>query len=259
MSATTLSLQEQVNPKLFLKVPEITALFWIIKILTTAMGEAASDFFVHLDASVAFLGALVIYLVSLAIQFRTKRYNAWAYWFQVAMVGIFGTMAADGLHKAGISIPTYTAAYGVLLLVVLGLWYAVEGTLSVHDINTPRREGFYWLTVLVCFAFGTATGDWTADTLHLGTLDSGLIFTGLFVLPAIAFYLLRANAIVTFWIAYVITRPLGASFADWAGDPVTHAGLGLGKGHVAAVLTVVIVAFVAYLAAARRDVPHEAA
>lgn len=259
MSATTFSLQDQPNPKLLLKVPEITAFFWIVKILTTAMGEAASDFFVHIDAPVALVGALVMYLVSLAIQFRTKRYNAWAYWFQVAMVGIFGTMAADVLHKLGVPIPVYTAMYGVMLLVVLGVWYAMEGTLSVHDINTPRREGFYWLTVLVCFAFGTATGDWTADTLHLGTLESGLLFTALIALPTLAHYLLKANAIVTFWIAYIITRPLGASFADWAGDPVTHAGLGLGKGNVAGVLTVVIVGFVVYLASSRVDAPKQVA
>jgi uncharacterized membrane-anchored protein len=243
------------------KVPQITAYFWIVKILTTAMGEAAADW-------VAFRYGLVIigvtgttaFLIALALQFRARRYQAWVYWTAVAMVAVFGTMAADGLHLA-LHVP-YTVSstfFAISLIVVFVAWYATEGTLSIHSINTPRREMFYWATVMATFALGTAVGDLTAVTLKLGFLSAGILFTVVIAIPAVAYWKLGMNAILAFWFAYVITRPLGASYADWLGVSRSLSGLGLGRGLVALALTIVIVGFVAYLAVTRKDVDERAA
>lgn len=250
---------QQQKTALLSKVPQITLFFWITKLLTTAMGEAASDFFVHLDPIAAVLGGAGAFAGSLLLQFAVSRYIPWIYWLVVAMVAVFGTMAADMLHGVlGVSHPAATLIFAIALALVFLLWYRVEGTLSVHHIVTRRREAFYWLTVFVSFALGTAAGDWTAGSLHLGTLYSGFLFLALIALPAIAYLRFGASEVLTFWIAYILTRPLGASFADWAGDPVTHGGVGLGHGPVAAVLTALIIALVAYLAIARIDVEKRA-
>ena len=243
------------------KVPQITVYFWIIKILTTAMGEATSDFFAFRYGPVA-AGTLgtVVFVVALVIQFRARRYQAWIYWFAVVMVAVWGTMAADGLHiELGVPYAVSSAFFACCLAVVFITWYAVERTLSIHSITTPRRELFYWATVLATFALGTAVGDLTATTLHLGYLTSGLMFTGLIIIPALAYWKLGLNSVVAFWTAYVLTRPLGASYADWLGVPHRYGGLGLGRGLVALVLTVVIIGFVAYLAVTRKDVEPGAA
>ncbi len=238
------------------KVPQITVFFWIIKILTTAQGEATSDYLDHrIDPPVAAaIGGLAL-VVALALQFRARRYVAWIYWFAVDMVAVFGTMVADGLHvELGIPYQVSTAFFAVALAVIFLLWYWTEKTLSIHSIRTPRREAFYWATVLATFALGTALGDLTATTLHLGYFTSGVVFTLIFAVPGVAHRWLRLNAIAAFWFAYVLTRPLGASYADWMGVPHILGGLGYGRGPVAAGLTIPIIAFVAYLAITRRDV-----
>jgi uncharacterized membrane-anchored protein len=239
------------------KVPyRITAYFWIIKILTTAMGEALADFmaFRYNPVLAGVVGTLV-FAVALVLQFRARRYRVWIYWFAVAMVAVWGTLAADGLHiKLGVPYAVSSAFFAVCLVVVFVTWYATERTLSIHSITTPRRELFYWATVLVTFALGTAVGDLTATTLHLGFLTSGLMFTGLICLPALAYWKLGLNPVLAFWIAYVLTRPLGASYADWLGVPHRYGGVGLGRGLVALILSAVIVGFVAYLAVTRKDV-----
>ncbi|HUY46703.1 MAG TPA: hypothetical protein VMV92_13365 [Streptosporangiaceae bacterium] len=243
------------------KVPQITVYFWIIKILTTAMGEAAADF-------MAFRYGLVItgvagttaFVAALVLQFRARRYLAWVYWTAVAMVAVFGTMAADGLHIAlGVPYVASSAFFAVSLVVVFVAWYATEGTLSIHSINTLRREMFYWATVMATFALGTAVGDLTAVTVGLGFLASGIMFTVVIAIPAVAFWKLRMNSILAFWFAYVITRPLGASYADWLGVSRGLGGVGLGRGPVALILTIVIVGFVAYLAVTRKDADEGAA
>ena len=239
------------------KVPyRITAYFWIIKILTTAMGEALSDFLaLRYGAVLAGVVGTSVFAVALVLQFRSNRYRVWIYWFAVAMVAVWGTLAADGLHiKLGVPYALSTAFFAVCLAVVFVAWYATEHTLSIHSITTPRRELFYWATVLATFALGTALGDFTATTLHLGFLASGLMFTGLICLPALAYWKLGLNPVLAFWIAYVLTRPLGASYADWLGVPHRYGGVGLGRGLVALILSVVIVGFVAYLAVTRKDV-----
>jgi uncharacterized membrane-anchored protein len=245
---------------LAVKVPEITAYFWIIKVLSTAMGEALSDFFdggAGLLPVFGVLVALVAFVVALRMQFRSPRYATGIYWFAVAMVATFGTMAADGWHQA-FGIPYYvsTAMYMVVLAVIFWKWYSTEKTLSIHSINTRRREYYYWATVLATFALGTAAGDMTATNMNLGFLTSGLLFAGIIAIPAIGYWKFRLNSVVAFWFAYIITRPLGASFADWMDVSHRRGGLGWGTGPVSLGFAAVIVAFVVYVAMSGKDVPN---
>jgi uncharacterized membrane-anchored protein len=245
------------------KVPLITAYFWIIKLLSTAMGEATSDYMVRtINPVIAVLFGFTGFVIAMVLQFRAKAYNAWIYWLAVVMVAVFGTQAADVLHiKFGVPYVASTAFYAVVLAVIFILWYRTEGTLSIHSIRTPRREVFYWATVLATFAMGTATGDMTAKTLNLGYLASGIWFSIAFAAVAVAHWKFRLNPILAFWIAYVLTRPVGASFADYIAFPHSVGGLGVGHGPVALVLTAMIVILVGYLAVTRKDVedPRQAA
>ena len=173
------------------------------------------------------------FLVALAVQFSRRRYIAWTYWFAVVMVGVFGTMAADVLH-VGFGVPyiASTVLYAVVLAAVFVTWQKTEHTLSIHTIDTPRREAFYWAAVVATFAMGTALGDLTATTFGLGYFFSMVLFAGVILVPAVGFRWVHWNTIFTFWFAYVVTRPLGASFADWLGKPKSVGGLGWGAGRV---------------------------
>ena len=238
-----------------LRVPEITAAFWVIKGLTTAMGESATDYLVHIMApELAVLIGLVAFAAALAVQFRQGRYVALSYWLAVSMVGIFGTMAADVLH-VGFHVPylASTVLYVIVLTIVFSTWYATEKSLSIHSIGTPRREAFYWATVVATFAMGTALGDFTAYTLHLGYLPSAGLFAVLITLPAIGFRWFRLNPVLAFWATYVITRPLGASIADGLAKAPNLSGLGYGDGVVALVFAALIVVGVIYLTITRFD------
>ena len=186
-----------------------------------------------------------------------RRYIAWTYWLAVVGVGVFGTMAADVLH-VGFGVPYIASSvlYAIALAAVFTGWYRTEKTLSIHSVDTPRRELFYWAAVVATFAMGTALGDLTATTFGLGYFASGLLFAAVIAIPAIGYWRLRWNAIFCFWFAYVATRPLGASFADWMGKPKSAGGLGLGDGPVALALTIAIFCLVAFLAITRRDVLH---
>jgi uncharacterized membrane-anchored protein len=240
------------------KVPEITAWFWVIKVLTTGMGETASDWLAHTLAPPVAVGLGAIALIaSLALQFTARRYVAWIYWLAVVMVSVFGTMAADVLH-VGLGIPyaISTPAFAIVLAVVLTVWHACERTLSIHTITTPRREFFYWATVLSTFALGTAAGDLTASTLGWGYLASGVVFAIAITGPWLAHRRFGLGAVPAFWIAYVITRPLGASFADWMGVSTVRSGLGWGTGPVTLGWLAAIVALVAYLGITRKDAPE---
>jgi uncharacterized membrane-anchored protein len=239
-----------------LRVPQITVWFWVIKALSTAMGEATSDSLVaHLGAVPAVLLGFVAFVLALVLQFRMQRYLAWTYWLAVAMVGVFGTMAADVLH-VGFGVPyiASTTLYAVILTAVFVTWQRTEHTLSIHSIDTPRREAFYWLAVVATFAVGTAAGDLTATTVGLGYGWSIVLFAGIITIPAFGYRVLHWNPILCFWFAYVITRPLGASFADWVGKPKAISGLGHGDGIVAIVLALIIVVLVAFLALTKADV-----
>ncbi|HEY0577671.1 MAG TPA: hypothetical protein VGD73_26520 [Pseudonocardia sp.] len=241
------------------KVPEVTVLFWIIKVLTTGMGEAASDWLLNRGAGVAGIGITVslgldvaIFVVALILQFSTRRYVAGVYWFAVVAVSLFGTIAADIAFIIGVPLWASTTFYAGALTVNFAIWYVSEKTLSIHSIHTRRRETFYWITVFLTFALGTALGDLTAVTWKLGFLVSGIMFAALIAVPAIAHWRFGLNAIVAFWFAYVVTRPLGASFADWFGASHHDGGLGLGFGWVTLVMTIMIIGLVGYLARSQR-------
>ncbi len=240
------------------KVPEVTIYFWIIKLLSTAMGESTSDYLVyHINPYIAVAVGCIGLIASLVLQLVVRRYVAWIYWLAVVMVAVFGTMAADVLHVVlGVPYLVSTVCFAIALAVIFVVWDGSEKTLSIHSINTPRRELFYWATVIATFALGTAAGDLTAATFGLGYFSSGVLFAVLFAVPALAYWLFGLNEIVAFWFAYIMTRPLGASFADWFGKPILG-GLGLGDAQVALVLTILIIGFVGYLTVTCKDMKDE--
>ena len=236
------------------KVPEITAVFWILKLLTTGMGESMGDFLGHKSIPLAAVIGVLGIILALRLQLRQTEYRAPYYWFAVMMVAIFGTMVADGIHIAtGIGYGVTTPVFALITAGVFLRWYRSEGTLSIHTINTRRRERFYWAAVLATFALGTAAGDLTAYALHLGFWASVLIFGAIICIPAIGWSRLRMNPIVAFWFAYVVTRPLGASFADGFSKP-TSGGLSLGDGPVSLIALAIFLALVGWVTVTRRDV-----
>jgi uncharacterized membrane-anchored protein len=240
------------------KVPKVAALFWVTKALTTAFGESASDFLVHraLSPVGAVLLGFVAFCIALWLQLRVPVYVPWRYWLAVAMVGVFGTMAADVLH-VGLHVP-YSVSAVLFLVVLAGVflgWYRSEHTLSMHSIVTPRRELFYWAAVVSTFALGTAVGDLAATTLGLGYLTSAGVFAVLITVPAIAYRAFGLNPVAAFWASYVLTRPLGASFADWLGKPTSAGGANLGSGWVSLVLGLLITSCVVYLVVTGTDRP----
>jgi uncharacterized membrane-anchored protein len=236
------------------KVPQVTVGFWVVKVLTTAMGEATSDYSVHkVDPVVAVAFGFVAFAIALTLQLRLSRYVVWIYWLAVVMVAVFGTMAADVIHvRFGVPYAVSTIGFAIVLAAVFITWYRVERTLSIHSINTTRRELFYWATVLATFALGTAAGDMTAYTFHLGFFSSALLFAAAICVPALAYGFTGVNAIAAFWCAYVLTRPLGASLADWMGTPHKLGGLNWGRGNVSIGLTLLIVLGVGLLARSGR-------
>lgn len=239
---------------LIVKVPEVAALFWALKLLSTGTGEAMSDFLG--SVSVPLAGAIGIFgfLLALRLQLRSREYSSARYWGLVMMVAVFGTMIADGLHD-GTDLPysVTTTGFAVIVAAIFLLWYRSEGTLSIHEINTPRREAFYWAAVFGTFALGTAAGDFTATTLNLGFLGSIALFAGIIAIPLIGWARLAMNPIFAFWFAYVTTRPLGASIADWLSKPQSIGGLNLGDGTVAFSGLAIFAALVWYAAASGRD------
>ncbi|MER7924256.1 MULTISPECIES: hypothetical protein [unclassified Streptomyces] len=241
------------------KVPEVTVYFWIIKVLTTGMGETASDFLAHMFGPIPAVGlGGLAFVAALVVQFAARRYVAWIYWTAIVMVSVFGTMAADVLH-VGLGVPyaLSTPFFMIALAAVFALWYASERTLSIHSITTRRRETFYWAAVLATFALGTAAGDLTA-TIGLGYLGSAVLYAVAIAVPAVAHRSGRMGAVLAFWSAYVITRPLGASVADWMALSHARGGLAMGLGPVTAAWTVAILGFVGYLAASGKDVRRDA-
>ena len=237
------------------KVPEITFLFWVIKVLTTCGGEAASDYLALGNRQIGAVVEIGLMAIALIWQFRTRRYTAAAYWFLAYAIAIFGTGVSDALHLfAGIPYAGTTLLWAVVLTLVFWLWYRSEGTLSIHSILTRRRETYYWAVVFATFALGTALGDFTASVLGLGYLASGIMFFVIILIPAVAWSRFGLNAIAAFWFAYVVTRPLGASFADYLGRPHSLSGIGFGSGRLAVIVAVIVAILVGYLAVTRRDI-----
>ncbi len=236
------------------KVPEITALFWVLKLLTTGMGEAMSDAMGQKSVPVAAFVGILGLGIALWLQLRQREYRAGYYWFAVMMVAVFGTMAADGIHDgAGLGYQVTTPLFALITALIFWRWYRTEGTLSIHSIDTKRRERFYWAAVLGTFALGTAAGDLTALQLNWGFWPSAVLFACIFAIPAIGWWRLNWNPIVAFWLAYIVTRPLGASFADGFSKP-TNGGLNLGDPLVSLVAFAFFLALVAWVAVTKLDV-----
>ncbi len=237
--------------------PQITAWFWLAKVVSTGQGEATSDFlYFHYGKLVTGTIGVILLVGALAWQLSVRRYLTWVYWFAVAAVSVTGTMAADGLHLV-VGLPYWqtTTMFAVALAVIFAAWYLTERTLSIHSITTFRREVFYWLTVIATFGLGTALGDLVATPLKQGYFRAAVIFLVLICIPLLAHWRLGMNPVLAFWFAYTLTRPLGASIADWLGVSHSLGGLGWGRGVVAIVLLVPLVAIVAYMAVSRVDTP----
>lgn len=240
------------------KVPEVTLYFWIIKILATTVGETAADF-LNFNLKMGLTNTTWIMSALLAIvllaQFRTRRWVEWVYWLAVVLISIVGTLITDNLvDNLGVSLQTTVWAFGGALAATFAVWYASERTLSIHEVTTIRREAFYWLAILFTFALGTAAGDLAAETLKLGYANSALMFAAMIGAVTVAYYGFRANAILAFWLAYILTRPLGASFGDLLSQPLSNGGLGWGTIVTSAIFLGAILALVVYLGL-RRKVP----
>jgi uncharacterized membrane-anchored protein len=230
-------------------------LFWVIKILTTAGGEATSDYLKTFGNIGGGGTEVALFVVGVAVQFGSRRYRAFAYWFLAYAIAIFGTGVSDFLHlDVHIPYAGTTLLWAVVLIAIFWIWHRSEGTLSIHSITTQRRECFYWATVFATFALGTALGDYTATALGLGYLSSGILFSVAILIPALAWWRLGLNEVAAFWIAYVLTRPLGASFADYISKPPSISGIGFGDGPTALAFSVAVLILVLYLAIARPDI-----
>jgi len=239
------------------KVPEVTVYFWVIKVLATTVGETAADFLnvgVGLGLTGTSLVMSAVLVAALVAQFRTRAYVPGVYWLAVVLISIVGTLITDNLSdNLGVPLVTTTIVFSVVLVVTFAAWFARERTLSIHSIVTTRREAFYWAAILFTFALGTAAGDLLAEQLGLGYLVSLGLFAAAIAAVAAAYYR-GANAVLTFWVAYILTRPLGASFGDLLSQPGGHGGLGLGTTVTSLLFLVTISALVVYLTRTRRDV-----
>lgn len=237
------------------KVPEVVLLFWVVKILTTAGGEATSDYLKTLGNLKGGAVEVAFFATGLVLQFGTRRYRAFAYWYLAFAIATFGCGVADFLHlDVHIPYAGTTLLWAVVLAAVFWLWQRSEGTLSIHSITTQRREAYYWATVFATFALGTALGDFTATSLGLGYLGSGILFGVVILVPAAAWRWFGLHGVAAFWMSYVVTRPLGASFADYLSKPQSLSGIGVGNAPTAVVLGAAVLVLVAYLAVARPDV-----
>ena len=237
--------------KMLNKVPQITLIFWIIKILATTVGETAADFLSETlklgltGTSYVMSGVLLVVLI---IQFKCKKYIPAVFWLAVVLLSVVGTLISDNLvDNLGVSLATTSMIFGGALIVVFIIWYASEKTLSVDNINTTRKEFFYWLAILFTFALGTSAGDLISESSGLGYGYAALLFAGIILLDFIAYKFLKLNAILTFWIAYILTRPLGASLGDLLSQPVKDGGLGVGTTVTSIVFLSVILILVIYL------------
>jgi uncharacterized membrane-anchored protein len=231
------------------RVPDPTVLFWVTKAVSTALGEAVSDYSIHvLPPVIAVLLGFSCFLAALLFQLSRRMYSPEPYWLAVAMVGVFGTMAADVVHVVlGLPYAVSSTLYAIVLAAVFVLWRRVEGTLSVHDVTTLRRELFYWAAVVATFAMGTALGDLTATGLGLGYVPAIILFALVILVPVVGYRFWSWNSVFSFWFAYVMTRPLGASVADWLGKPVGEGGLGVGPGWTSLMFAIAMIALVAVM------------
>ena len=240
------------------KVPQITLYFWIIKILCTTVGETAADF-LNTNFSLGLTGTSIVMggllIITLFFQFSSKKYIPAIYWLAVVLISVVGTLITDNLtDNLGVSLELTTVVFAVALAITFIIWYVSEKTLSIHKIDSLRREAFYWLAILFTFALGTAAGDLLAESLKLGYLLSAGIFAGLIVIDWLAYKYFKLNAVLTFWISYILTRPLGASIGDYLSQSHSDGGLGLGTVITSAIFLIAILATVIYLTKTKKDV-----
>src|ERR1700730_160346 len=237
------------------KVPEVTLAFWVIKIMSTTVGETGADYLaVHVGLGTAVTSGITVslLLVALLLQLRTRRYVPWIYWLTVVLVSIVGTQITDVLtDKLGVGLYTSTAAFSIVLAATFAVWYRSERTLSIHTIVTARRELFYWAAILFTFALGTAAGDLATEALGLG-FNVGVLAFGALIAAIAAAYYLGANAVLTFWLAYILTRPLGASLGDLLSQSREYGGLGFGTIHTSVVFLLVIASLVTFVSLASK-------
>jgi uncharacterized membrane-anchored protein len=239
------------------KVPEVTIFFWLIKIMATTVGETAADYLME-HTSLTLVSTLWLSVgvlaVALALQFRTLRYVPGVYWFSVVAISVVGTLITDYFTDVrGVSLWVSTGVFSVLLAIVFAVWFAREHTLSIHSIVTPSREAFYWVAVLCTFALGTAAGDLLSETVDLGYLTAGALFGAAIAAAAAAWRFFGVSAVTTFWIAYILTRPMGASIGDYLSQPTSNGGLGLGTTTTSVIFLGAILVLVVYLSLTKRD------
>lgn len=239
------------------KVPEVTLTFWVIKMMSTTVGETAADY-LNFDQGFGLTGTSIVVglllAVFLGLQLWKRHYVPACYWAVVLFISVFGTLITDNLtDNYGIPLAASTIAFGIALIAAFILWYKREATLSIHEVDTPTRELFYWLAVLLTFALGTAAGDWLAEGAGLGYLAASAVFGAAILTTAIAYYGFDANATACFWIAYVLTRPFGAACGDLLSQPVSNGGLGFGTANINIAFLSTIVGLVAYLSFSRKN------
>lgn len=243
------------------KVPEVTLAFWLVKMMSTTVGETVADF-LNVDLSFGLTATSIVTGILLAVtlffQVRAKRYTPSLYWLAVVFVSVFGTLITDNLTDSfGVPLLVSSAVFGVALIATFSLWYARERTLSIHSVDTVKRELFYWAAILFTFALGTAVGDWVAEGLSLGFGPAALLFGGMIALVAFGHFVLRANAVMWFWIAYVLTRPFGAACGDLLAQPTQNGGLGLGTTGTSAIFFGSIFLLVTYMTIAMRRIASQ--
>ena len=248
---------KHVGKELLNKVPEVTLYFWIIKILATTVGETAADLLstrLNMGLTITSLIMTGVFVVALLIQVKSRRYVPPFYWFTVVAISIVGTLVSDNLVDGmGISLVTTSVAFAIILAVVFALWYRSEGTLSIHSIFTTRRELYYWAAILFTFAMGTSVGDLLAEKLDLGYGQAVIVFAAMIAVVALLHFVAKMDAILSFWIAYILTRPLGASMGDLLAKPVIAGGLGLGTVTTSVIFLGVILLLVVYLTISKTD------
>lgn len=233
------------------KVPQVTVFFWIIKVLATTVGETFADFLstkLKLGLVTTSYVMTALFLIALAVQFSRKKYVPSIYWLVVVLVSVVGTLLSDNLHdRLGVSLQTSSFVFAGILAVIFAAWWLSEHTLSVHAILTTKREAFYWSAILFTFALGTSAGDYLAEATGFGYLTAALMFAGMIALTAAAYYVFKIDGVLAFWIAYVLTRPLGASTGDLLAQAPSDGGIGLGTTATSVAFLIAIVALVTYL------------
>lgn len=233
------------------RVPRVTADFWLIKLMAVTMGETAADYLavnLGLGLTATSLIMSVVLVLTLGLQFAQKRYVPWAYWLAVVLISIVGTLITDNLtDNLGVPLETSTVVFTMALVTTFALWYASERTLSIHSIYTTRREAFYWLAILFTFALGTAAGDLVAERFEFGYFTTALLFAAVIAVIAFGYYALKLNAVAAFWLAYIFTRPAGASVGDLLAQPIEYGGLGLGTVVTSVLFLAVILVTVTYM------------